>query len=108
MNNSGEIDFGKGEGLVPAIIQDVVTKEVLMLGYMNELSYQKTLETEYVHFWSRSRNELWLKGETSGNKLKIVDMAKDCDSDTLLIQVKLEGKAVCHTGERSCFYTKII
>lgn len=106
--DSINIDFQKGDGMVPTIVQDISNKAVLMLGYMNKEAYEKTLETNYVHFWSRSRNELWLKGETSGNKLKVKNMLTDCDTDTLLIIVELEGDCVCHTGEYSCFYTKIV
>ena len=82
-----KVDFTKGGGLVPAIIQDAVTKNVLMLGYMNEESLAKTLETKKVTFWSRSRNTLWTKGETSGNFLDLVDIKVDCDNDTLLVKV---------------------
>lgn len=101
------IDFEKENGMVPAIIQDVTNSAVLMLGYMNKVAYKKTVDTGYVHFWSRSRNELWLKGETSGNKLNVKSILTDCDTDTLLIQVELEGDCVCHTGEYSCFFKKI-
>jgi phosphoribosyl-AMP cyclohydrolase len=108
MNKAVTVDFAKNDGLVPAIIQDAQNKEVLMLGYMNQESLQKTIETKYVHFWSRSRKELWLKGETSGNKLKVVSITTDCDLDTLLVLVQLEGKNVCHTGEYSCFFNNIV
>ena len=100
------IDFKKGDGLVPAIIQDAVTKNVLMLGYMNEESLAKTLETKKVTFWSRSRNTLWTKGETSGNFLDLVDIKVDCDNDTLLVRVKPAGPA-CHTGNYTCFFNEI-
>lgn len=99
------IDFDKMGGLVPAIIQDAVTKNVLMLGYMNPESYQKTLETGHVTFWSRTRNTLWTKGETSGNFLNVVDIKNDCDNDTLLIRVNPEGP-VCHTGTDTCWGEK--
>lgn len=89
-------------GLIPAIIQDSETKEILMLGYMNEISFQQTLETQLVTFFSRSRNELWVKGKTSGNYLELADWSLDCDEDTLLIQVKAKGPT-CHTGTTSCF-----
>jgi phosphoribosyl-ATP pyrophosphohydrolase/phosphoribosyl-AMP cyclohydrolase len=89
-------------GLIPAIIQDSITKEVLMLGYMNEASFKQTLETKLVTFFSRSRSEIWIKGETSGNYLELVDWSLDCDEDTLLIQVKAKG-STCHTGTTSCF-----
>ncbi len=97
-----EIDFEKSGGLVPAIIQDSKTSKVLMLGYMNEESYKKTLESGFVTFFSRTRNELWMKGETSGNTLSVVDVLKDCDNDTLLIKVTPAGP-VCHTGTDTCF-----
>jgi|SRR5574344_315162 phosphoribosyl-AMP cyclohydrolase / phosphoribosyl-ATP pyrophosphohydrolase len=97
-----KIDFNKGDGLVPAIIQDAVTKNVLMLGYMNEESLAKTLETKKVTFWSRSRNTLWTKGETSGNFLDLVDIKVDCDNDTLLVKVHPHGPT-CHTGTDTCW-----
>jgi phosphoribosyl-AMP cyclohydrolase len=90
-------------GLVPAIVQDARTNEVLMLAYMNAESLRLTLETNETHFWSRSRKELWHKGATSGNVQKVVELKVDCDADTLLIRVNPAGPA-CHTGERSCFY----
>src|SRR3989344_2620519 len=99
------LDFKKGNGLIPAIIQDFITGEVLMLGFMNEESFNKTLETNLVYFYSRSRKKLWLKGEESGNKLKVKEIFIDCDNDSLLIKVELVGRAVCHTGARSCFKT---
>jgi phosphoribosyl-AMP cyclohydrolase len=102
-----EINFTKGNGLVPAIVQDYVTGRVYMLGYMNKLALEQTLESGFVHFWSRSRNSLWLKGEESGNKLKVEELYKDCDDDTVLIKVTLDGNAVCHTGNLSCFFTEI-
>ncbi len=89
-------------GLIPTIIQDSRTKEVLMLGYMNEISFNQTVETQLVTFFSRSRNELWVKGATSGNYLELVDWSLDCDEDTLLIQAKAKGPT-CHTGTTSCF-----
>ncbi|MFS4481887.1 bifunctional phosphoribosyl-AMP cyclohydrolase/phosphoribosyl-ATP diphosphatase HisIE [Hyunsoonleella sp. 2307UL5-6] len=92
-------------GLVPAIIQDVTTKNVLMLGYMNEASYQKTLETKKVTFFSRSKQRLWTKGEESGNFLNLVDIKNDCDSDSLLIQVNPVGPT-CHTGTDTCWKEK--
>ena len=98
------IDFNKnGDGLVPAIIQDATTKKVLMLGYMNEEAYQKTMETKMVTFFSRSKQRLWTKGETSGNFLELVDLKNDCDEDTLLIQVKPKGPT-CHTGTDTCWH----
>jgi phosphoribosyl-AMP cyclohydrolase / phosphoribosyl-ATP pyrophosphohydrolase len=89
-------------GLIPAIIQDSTNKEVLMLGYMNETAFNQTLESKLVTFFSRSRNKIWVKGETSGNYLELVDWSLDCDEDTLLIQVKAKGP-VCHTGTKTCF-----
>lgn len=97
-----EIDFKKSGGLVPAIIQDAKTKNVLMLGYMNEEAYNKTIETKKVTFWSRSRNCLWTKGETSGNYLILASIKNDCDKDTLLVQVTPAGP-VCHTGTDTCW-----
>jgi phosphoribosyl-ATP pyrophosphohydrolase/phosphoribosyl-AMP cyclohydrolase len=97
-----KVDFSKGDGLIPAIIQDSDTKKVLMLGYMNEEAYQKTMHEKKVTFFSRSRQELWTKGETSGNELFVEDIRLDCDSDTLLIKAKPSGP-VCHTGQDTCF-----
>jgi len=98
------IDFEKMDGLVPGIVQDAKTGEVLMLGFLNPTSYAKTLETGFVTFWSRTRQKLWMKGETSGNRLKIVSTATDCDNDTLLFRVEVEGDGlVCHEGTVSCF-----
>lgn len=102
------IDFAKMDGLVPGVVQDATTGEMLMLGFLNEISYTKTLETGFVTFWSRSRQKLWMKGETSGNRLRVVSAATDCDSDALLFKVVVEGDGlVCHEGTVSCF-TKII
>ena len=97
-----DIDFEKCGGLVPAIIQDNQTKQVLMLGYMNKEAYEKTLEKGLVTFWSRSRQCLWTKGETSGNVLHLVSIKNDCDGDTLLVQVRPEGPT-CHTGTDTCW-----
>lgn len=99
------IDFDKGNGLVPAIIQDAATAKVLMLGYMNAEAYEKTVATGKVTFWSRSRNCLWTKGETSGHFLDVVSIANDCDNDTLLIKVTPHGP-VCHTGTDTCWGEK--
>ena len=96
------IDFDKMGGLVPAIIQDADTRQVLMLGFMNEDAYHKTLETKHVTFWSRTRNTLWTKGETSGHFLNLVDMKADCDNDTLLVMVHPVGPT-CHTGTDTCW-----
>lgn len=97
-----KIDFEKCGGLVPAIIQDAQTKNVLMLGYMNQEALDKTLETKKVTFWSRSRNCLWTKGETSGNFLHMVDIKIDCDNDTLLVEANPDGPT-CHTGTDTCW-----
>jgi len=103
-----EIDFDKMMGLAPAIVQDAASGEVLMLGFMNRDAYEKTLRTGYVTFFSRTRNELWTKGETSGNRLKVLSAAADCDLDTILCRVEVEGKGVvCHTGTRTCFNTEL-
>ena len=96
------IDYSKLNGLVPAIIQDADTRVVLMLGFMNEEAYKKTVETGKVTFWSRTRNTLWTKGETSGNFLNVVEILNDCDNDTLLIKVHPVGP-VCHTGADTCW-----
>ncbi len=98
------IDFNKMDGLVPGIVQDAATGEVLMVGFLNEESYRRTTETGYVTFWSRTRSKLWTKGETSGNRLRVVSAATDCDQDTLLYRVAVEGDGlVCHEGTVSCF-----
>ncbi|MBQ9229658.1 MAG: bifunctional phosphoribosyl-AMP cyclohydrolase/phosphoribosyl-ATP diphosphatase HisIE [Prevotella sp.] len=97
-----KIDFEKMGGLVPAIIQDATTKNVLMLGFMNEEAYQKTVETKHVTFWSRTRQTLWTKGETSGHFLNLVSMQIDCDNDTLLVKVHPIGPT-CHTGTDTCW-----
>ena len=103
-----KIDFDKMQGLVPAIVQDSANGEILMLGFMNREAWEKTQEIGYVTFYSRTRNELWTKGETSGNRLKVISAATDCDRDSLLIKVEVEGAGVvCHEGTRSCF-TKTI
>ncbi len=95
------------DGLIPAIVQDYKTGEVLMLAYMNALSLRKTLSTKKVHFWSRSRKKLWLKGESSGNVQVLKSIAFDCDSDALLVKVNQLGGAACHTGHRSCFFKQV-
>lgn len=98
------IDFTKLDGLVPGIVQDALTGNVLMVGFLNEESYRKTLESGFVTFWSRTRQKLWMKGETSGNRLRIVEASTDCDCDTLLFRVHVEGDGlVCHEGTVSCF-----
>jgi len=99
------IDFNKSDGLVPVIIQDEQTLEVLMLGYMNQEAYDKTVKENIVTFFSRSKNRLWTKGETSNNFLHVKSIAQDCDNDTLLLKVRADGPT-CHTGSRSCFNTE--
>lgn len=102
------LNFEKtADGLLPAIVQDHATGEVLMLAYINELAWQKTLETGKAHYWSRSRNSLWLKGESSGHVQMIHDIHVDCDADTVIYHVEQIGGAACHTGHRSCFYRKV-
>jgi phosphoribosyl-AMP cyclohydrolase len=99
-------DFDKGDGLVPAIVQDAETGEVLMMAYMNRESWEATLKTGQATYWSRSRQKLWLKGESSGNVQIIKAIFMDCDNDTILLQVRQIGEAACHTGYKSCFYRK--
>ncbi|MDX2434064.1 MAG: phosphoribosyl-AMP cyclohydrolase [Desulfobacterales bacterium] len=101
------LQFDKGNGLLPAIVQDHVTKEVLMVAYVNDLAWKKTLETGKAHYWSRSRNKLWLKGETSGHQQIIKKILVDCDEDTVIYQVEQLGGAACHTGHRSCFFRQV-
>lgn len=103
-----ELDFKKGDGFIPAIIQDDKSGDVLMLGYINKEALQKTLKTGRVYFWSRSKKRLWMKGEESGNKLKVKNIFVDCDKDTVLIKVDLIGTNVCHVGNRTCFFEEII
>jgi len=101
---SEEIEFDKMQGLLPAIVQDAASGEVLMLGFMNREAFEQTLWAGYVTFFSRTRNQLWTKGETSGNRLEVISAATDCDRDTVLLQVRVQGKGVvCHKGTRSCF-----
>ena len=104
MSNESGIDFDKMDGLVAGIVQDARTGEVLMLGFLNDASYLRTLESGYVTFWSRTRQKLWMKGETSGNRLRVISASTDCDRDTLLFRVEVEGDGlVCHEGTVSCF-----
>jgi len=99
------MDFSKLDGLIPAVIQDAQSAEVLMVGFMNEEALALTKQTGFATFFSRTRNKLWMKGETSGNKLQVVEMLTDCDDDTVLVKVKRLGDGnVCHTGERTCFF----
>lgn len=95
------------DGLLPAIVQDYQTNEVLMLAYINKMAWEKTLETGKAHYWSRSRNKLWLKGETSGHVQIIHKILVDCDDDTVVYKVEQLGSAACHTGHRSCFYRQL-
>jgi phosphoribosyl-ATP pyrophosphohydrolase/phosphoribosyl-AMP cyclohydrolase len=104
MSEAVKLDFAKMDGLLPAIVQDAESGQVLMVGFLNEASYSKTLETGFVTFWSRTRQKLWMKGETSGNRLRVVSAATDCDQDTVLFRVTVEGDGlVCHEGTVSCF-----
>jgi len=102
------MDFSKLGGLIPAVVQDDVTGEVLMVGFMNAEALERTLDTGFATFFSRSRNTLWTKGETSGNRLQVSALLADCDEDTVLLKVRRLGEGnVCHTGERTCFYRKV-
>jgi phosphoribosyl-AMP cyclohydrolase len=104
-----DIDFDKMGGLAPVVVQDATSGDILMLGFVNAEAWQKTVQTGYVTFYSRTRNELWTKGETSGNRLKVISAATDCDCDSILIQVEVEGAGVvCHEGTRSCFTKTIV
>ena len=102
------MDFSKLDGLIPAVVQDHLSGEVLMVGFMNPEAWEVTQRTGYVTFFSRTRNKLWMKGETSGNQLQVLETLVDCDEDTLVLKCKRLGDGVvCHTGERSCFYRKL-
>jgi phosphoribosyl-AMP cyclohydrolase len=101
-----KLDFKKGNGLIPVVVQDAESKAVLMMAYANDEALAKTLSTGYAHYWSRSRKKLWMKGETSGHTQKIRKVMTDCDYDTLLYVVDQKGPA-CHTGEYTCFFNKI-
>ena len=99
------MDYSKLDGLIPAVIQDAESAEVLMVGFMNDVALAETRRTGYATFFSRTRNALWMKGETSGNKLEVVEILVDCDEDTVLLKVKRLGDGnVCHTGQRTCFF----
>ncbi len=102
-----DLDFQKLDGLIPAIIQDHATGRVLMLGFMNSEAFQKTVETGFATFFSRSRNKLWLKGETSGHRLAVKNISTDCDTDAVLLQVEALGPGVCHEGYQSCFFRSL-
>jgi phosphoribosyl-AMP cyclohydrolase len=104
---STELDFSKLDGLVAAVIQDAATGRVLMVGFMNEEAFRKTVETGYAVFYSRSRNKMWLKGETSGHRLVVKEISTDCDRDAVLIKVEALGPGVCHEGYQSCFFRKL-
>ncbi|MCE4616804.1 MAG: hypothetical protein F7C09_07090 [Aeropyrum sp.] len=107
MEEGLRIDFSKGEGLVPVVVLDAVSGEVLMLGYADETALRLTLETGYAHFFSRSRRKVWMKGETSGNRVRVLRVVRDCDSDSLTYLGVAEGP-VCHTGKYSCFYNTVM
>lgn len=102
-----ELDFSKGDGLLPAIAQDWQTNEVLMLAYITKESWEETLKSGYATYFSRSRRKLWKKGESSGNLQKVMEILVDCDNDTVIFKVDQLGGAACHTGHRSCFYRKV-
>jgi len=101
------IDFKKNNGLVPAIVQDYKTGDIYMIGYMTEQALKKTIEIGLVYFWSRSRQKLWMKGENSGNKLKVKEIYSDCDKDSILVKVELIGNNICHTGNKTCFFNEL-
>jgi phosphoribosyl-ATP pyrophosphohydrolase/phosphoribosyl-AMP cyclohydrolase len=102
------MDYSKLNGLIPAVIQDAETSEVLMVGFMNDEALARTRSTGFATFFSRTRNTLWMKGETSGNRLAVTDILVDCDDDTVLVKVNRQGDGnVCHTGERTCFFRKL-
>jgi len=102
-----KLDFNKMNGLIPAIAQDYKTGEVLMLAYMNKEAWEATIATKKATYWSRSRNELWVKGLTSGNIQNVKEIRIDCDEDTVLLKVEQIGGAACHTNKRTCFYRKV-
>jgi phosphoribosyl-AMP cyclohydrolase len=102
-----DLDFGKSDGLITAVVQDHRTGRVLMVGYMNEEAFSKTVETGFATFWSRSRRKLWLKGETSGHRLVVKEISTDCDCDAVLVKVEAIGPGVCHAGYESCFYRRL-
>ena len=104
---NGTLDFKKGNGLIPAIVQDWETGEVLMLGFMNEEAFHKTRETGKMHYYSRSRQAQWMKGETSGHVQEVREMLVDCDQDAVVCKVRQVGGAACHTGYNSCFYRRL-
>src|SRR5271167_3801586 len=108
LKSDTKIDFAKMDGLVPGIVQDAKTGEILMLGFLNEVSYAKTLEPGYVVFWSRTRQKLWMRGETCGNRLRVIEASTECANDALPFKVEVEGDGlVCHDGTVSCFTKSI-
>jgi phosphoribosyl-AMP cyclohydrolase len=102
-----DLDYSKLDGLIPAVIQDYVSGRVLMVGFMNEEAFRRTVETGYATFYSRSRAKLWLKGESSGHKLVVREITTDCDQDAVVIRAESLGPGVCHNGYESCFYRKL-
>lgn len=102
-----QLDYTKLDGLLPAVIQDAKTGRVLMVGFMNEEAFRRTVATGYATFYSRSRNKLWIKGESSGHRLAVTEISTDCDNDTVLLKVEALGPGVCHKGYESCFFRKL-
>jgi phosphoribosyl-AMP cyclohydrolase len=102
-----KLDFSKLDGLIPAVIQDHASGRVLMVGFMNDVAFEKTVETGYATFFSRSRNKLWLKGESSGHRLVVKEITTDCDMDSVVLKVEALGPGVCHNGYESCFYRRL-
>ncbi len=102
-----ELNFKKNRGLIPVIVQEISSGKVLMLGYCNEDSLRMTIKTGNMYFWSRTKKRLWMKGGSSGNKLKVREIIADCDNDALLIKAEVAGKGICHTGSKSCFFRKL-
>jgi phosphoribosyl-AMP cyclohydrolase len=103
-----DLDFSKMDGLVTAVVQDAGSGRVLMVGFMNDEAYRRTVETGFATFYSRSRKKLWVKGETSGHRLRVIEIATDCDRDALLLKVEALGPGVCHNGYQSCFYRRLV
>ena len=103
-----QIDFTKLDGLAATVVQDDTTDRVLMVGFMNEEAFRKTVETGFVHFYSRSRNKLWMKGESSGHRLLVKQISTDCDHDAVLVRVEAQGPGVCHEGYQSCFFRHLV
>lgn len=101
------LDYSKLDGLIPAVVQDAASGRVLMVGFMNDEAFHKTVETGFVTFYSRSRNKLWMKGESSGHRLVVREISTDCDLDTVLVKVEALGPGVCHEGYQSCFFRKL-